>query len=132
MPEKAMRQIPGYSLWIGNATDLRAVSRLLEAGIEAVVALAIEELPATIVRELVYCRLSPAKVDLRGAVSPSSVYGSAAEGKANGDCFDGLGDCPYSSQSLFCDRPQARNISRHHSFISRASRLPAKRVPPKA
>jgi len=52
-----MRQIPGYSLWIGNAADLRDVPRLLEAGIEAVVALAIEESPAALVRELVHCRL---------------------------------------------------------------------------
>ena len=49
-----MRQIPGYSLWIGNAADARDVPRLLGDGIEAVVALALEEPPAT--RELVYCR----------------------------------------------------------------------------
>ena len=51
-----MRQVPNCPLWIGTARDARDVRRVLEAGIEAVVDLAVEELPATLTRELVYLR----------------------------------------------------------------------------
>jgi hypothetical protein len=51
-----MRQVPGYSLWIGTARDARDVRKVLDAGIEAVVDLAVEEPPAALTRELVYLR----------------------------------------------------------------------------
>ena len=42
-----MRAIESYSLWIGNAGDVRSVAELMEAGILAV---------ASLPREFVYCR----------------------------------------------------------------------------
>ena len=51
-----MRQIPGYSLWLGHVGDIRDLRAVLSAGIQAVVDLAISEPPASITRELVYCR----------------------------------------------------------------------------
>jgi protein-tyrosine phosphatase len=47
--------IPGL-LWVGNAFDARDVKLVLQTGIAAVIDLAIEELPAVLPRELVYCR----------------------------------------------------------------------------
>ena len=44
-------------LWIGNALEARDLARVLERGIEALVDLAIEEPPASLVRELTYCRI---------------------------------------------------------------------------
>ncbi|HEX4609249.1 MAG TPA: hypothetical protein VH092_13690 [Urbifossiella sp.] len=51
-----MRQVPGYPLWVGTARDTRDVRAILDAEIAAVIDLAIEELPATLTRELVYLR----------------------------------------------------------------------------
>lgn len=51
-----MREVPGYHLWLGNARDGRDARMVLEAGILAVVDLALEEPPAVLVRELTYCR----------------------------------------------------------------------------
>jgi hypothetical protein len=51
-----MRRVPGYSLWLGHAGDVRDVPGLLAAGIVAVIDLAIQEAPAPLTRELVYCR----------------------------------------------------------------------------
>ncbi|HWG43488.1 MAG TPA: hypothetical protein VN688_11935 [Gemmataceae bacterium] len=51
-----MRQLPGFSLWLGHAGDVRALRAVLSAGILAVVDLALNEPPAHITRELVYCR----------------------------------------------------------------------------
>jgi hypothetical protein len=51
-----MRRIPGYSLWLGHAGDVRDVRGLLAAGIEAVIDLATQEAPAPVTRELVYGR----------------------------------------------------------------------------
>jgi len=48
-----MREVrPG--LWIGNALESRDLTRVLELGMEALVDLAIEEPPASLVRELTY------------------------------------------------------------------------------
>ena len=44
-------------LWIGNALEARDLARVLELEIEALVDLAIEEPPASLVRELTYCRI---------------------------------------------------------------------------
>jgi hypothetical protein len=51
-----MRQIPGRSLWVGNASDLREPKTVLGAGIEAVVELADSEPFAVLPRDLVRCR----------------------------------------------------------------------------
>ena len=51
-----MRVIEPYSLWIGNAGDVRRVADLMDAGIRAVVDLAANEPVAFLPREIVYCR----------------------------------------------------------------------------
>lgn len=52
-----MHEVIPNRLWIGNAAEGRDLRRLLDMGIAAVVDLAIEELPPSLVRELVYCRI---------------------------------------------------------------------------
>lgn len=51
-----MRPISVFSLWIGNVGDARDPRLLFSAGIRAVVDLALNEPPAVLPRELVYCR----------------------------------------------------------------------------
>src|SRR5262245_15566735 len=51
-----MRRVASYSLWLGNVGDTRDLRKILDAGIAALVDLALEEPPAKITRELVYCR----------------------------------------------------------------------------
>jgi protein-tyrosine phosphatase len=51
-----LRQITGFQIWIGHVGDIRNSSAVLDAGILAVVDLALNEVPATLPRELVYCR----------------------------------------------------------------------------
>jgi hypothetical protein len=51
-----MHRVPGYSLWLGHAGDVRDLGALLSTGIVAVVDLASHEPLATLNRELVYCR----------------------------------------------------------------------------
>lgn len=51
-----MRRVEGFPLWIGTARDARDIRGVLDAGIEAVVDLAMEEPPAHPTRELVYLR----------------------------------------------------------------------------
>jgi len=51
-----MHQIPESSLWLGHAGDARDSEGLLLAGLIAVVDLALEEPPARLIRELIYCR----------------------------------------------------------------------------
>jgi len=51
-----MRHIPDYSLWLGHAGDARDKHELLRLGIGAVVDLAVEEPPAVVGHETVYCR----------------------------------------------------------------------------
>jgi hypothetical protein len=51
-----MRQVGDYPLWVGNARDARDVRGVLDAGIRAVVDLAVEEPPVAPMRELVYLR----------------------------------------------------------------------------
>ena len=51
-----MRQVEGYPLWIGNARDARDIKGVLDAGIEAVVDLAMLCEPVAPPRELVYLR----------------------------------------------------------------------------
>jgi len=51
-----MNQIKPHQLWIGNAGDCRAISRILDKDIRAVVQLAAEESPVQLTRELISCR----------------------------------------------------------------------------
>ncbi|MDC0934744.1 dual specificity protein phosphatase [Pirellulales bacterium] len=51
-----MYEIHQSLMWIGNASDVVNSPLLFETGIAAVVDLAIEESPASIPRQLVYCR----------------------------------------------------------------------------
>jgi hypothetical protein len=51
-----LRKLTGYQLWLGHVGDVRDPSELFGAGIAAVVDLALNEPPATLPRELVYCR----------------------------------------------------------------------------
>src|SRR6267142_7076321 len=52
-----MRQILPHSLWLGHAGDGRDLRAILDAGIRAVVQLAIEEEPLVLPRELTFCRV---------------------------------------------------------------------------
>jgi hypothetical protein len=51
-----MRQIEGYPLWVGTARDARDIKGVLDAGVEAVVDLAVMDEPLVPPRELVYLR----------------------------------------------------------------------------
>jgi protein-tyrosine phosphatase len=52
-----MRQVSHYPLWLGHVGDARDLRRLLAMGIVALVDLALNEPPAAVTRELVYCRV---------------------------------------------------------------------------
>lgn len=52
-----MRPVPGYTLWLGHAGDVRDVRGLFAAGVEAVVDLAAEEPAAGLPRSLVCVRV---------------------------------------------------------------------------
>ena len=52
-----MRLFPNYSLWIGHVGDVRNLRSIHDAGIEAIVDLAMNEPIPTLTRELVYCRI---------------------------------------------------------------------------
>jgi len=73
-----MREIIPQRLWLGNALD-REPRRLYDMGITAIVDLALEELPAQMTRDLMYCRLP--LVD--GAGNPSAVLAVAVETTAS-------------------------------------------------
>ncbi|MGL6096849.1 MAG: dual specificity protein phosphatase family protein [Fimbriiglobus sp.] len=51
-----MRKVADYPIWIGNARDARNLRAVLDAGIEAVVDLTLDEPPVAPTRELVYLR----------------------------------------------------------------------------
>jgi protein-tyrosine phosphatase len=51
-----MRRVPGYALWLGHVGDVWNLAGVLDAGIKAIVDLALNEKPATVTRELIYCR----------------------------------------------------------------------------
>jgi hypothetical protein len=51
-----MRLVSPYLLWLGHVGDVRDLRSVLAADIAALVDLAINEPPATITRELIYCR----------------------------------------------------------------------------
>jgi Polymorphic toxin system, DSP-PTPase phosphatase len=52
-----MIQIEPHLLWLGHAGDCRDVAKVLDAGIRAVVQLAIEEPPAQFPREVIFVRI---------------------------------------------------------------------------
>jgi hypothetical protein len=52
-----MHRVSAAALWIGNAGDLWDLGPVLDAGIAAVVDLAVNEPAVKVTRELVYCRL---------------------------------------------------------------------------
>ena len=70
-----MREISNLPLWLGNARDCRDKRAILDAGIQAVVDLALEEPPAVLVRELTYCRFPL----LDGAGNPDGLLRAAVE-----------------------------------------------------
>jgi hypothetical protein len=51
-----MRQVQPYPLWLGHVGDVRDLSGMLAAGVSALVDLAVDEPPARVTRELIYCR----------------------------------------------------------------------------
>jgi len=51
-----MREV-AKKLWIGNALEARDLTAILNVGIEAIVDLAIEEIPISATRELICCRI---------------------------------------------------------------------------
>lgn len=51
-----MREVIPEVVWIGNALDARNIQGVLNAGFQVVVDLAIEEPPAQLPRDIVYCR----------------------------------------------------------------------------
>jgi protein-tyrosine phosphatase len=51
-----MHPAPPESLWLGHAGDLADAGAVAEAGIEAIVDLALNEPPTRVARDLVYCR----------------------------------------------------------------------------
>ena len=70
-----MRHIPPYSLWLGHAGDARNLRAVLDAGILALVDLALEEPPHPVTRELAYFRLPL----LDGAGNPPWLLRAAVE-----------------------------------------------------
>jgi protein-tyrosine phosphatase len=70
-----MYQIPPYPLWLGHVGDVRDLRGVLTAGIVAMVDLALNEAPAVVPRELVYCRFP--LVD--GAGNPAWLLRAAIE-----------------------------------------------------
>jgi protein-tyrosine phosphatase len=51
-----MRQVIPNLLWIGSVGDVDNISHVFDAGIEALVDLAMNEKPAHLTRDLIYCR----------------------------------------------------------------------------
>jgi protein-tyrosine phosphatase len=64
-----MREVVPKLLWLGTALDARDLRRLYENQIAAVVDLAIEEPPAVLGREIIYCRFPL----IDGAGNPGSL-----------------------------------------------------------
>jgi hypothetical protein len=74
-----MRKVDGFPLWIGTARDARDIKGVLDAGIEAVVDLAIMSEPVAPTRELVYLRFPL----LDGEGNPLWLIALAAHSVAN-------------------------------------------------
>jgi hypothetical protein len=51
-----MNQIVPHRLWVGHAGEERNLRQLFETGLRALVALAVEEIPAQPPHELIFCR----------------------------------------------------------------------------
>jgi hypothetical protein len=52
-----MHEIVPGRLWLGNAVESRDLRHILDLGIEAIVDLAVQELPLPVTRELIYLRI---------------------------------------------------------------------------
>ena len=74
-----MRRVADLPLWIGTARDARDIRGVLDAGIEAVVDLAMDEPPVQPTRELVYLRFPI--VD--GGGNPEWLLSAAVEAVVN-------------------------------------------------
>src|SRR5437762_5313991 len=85
-----MRQVSLYPLWLGHVGDARNLRALLDAEIIALIDLALNEAPAVVTRELVYCRFPL----LDGAGNPRWLLQMAIEkGKASVNPSLVLGEC---------------------------------------
>ena len=73
-----MRRVGEYPLWIGTARDARDLRAVLDAGIEAIVDLAMDEPPVQPTRELVYLRFPL----IDGEGNPERLIGLAIDGVA--------------------------------------------------
>ncbi len=51
-----MREVIPSVLWIGNAHDAREIKGIIDAGIQVVIGLAIEEPSVQVPRDIIYCR----------------------------------------------------------------------------
>ncbi|MBY0514346.1 MAG: dual specificity protein phosphatase family protein [Gemmataceae bacterium] len=74
-----MRRVGDYPLWIGTARDARDIKRVLDAGIEAIVDLAMEEPPVVGTRELVCLRFPLTDDDGNAAWLVLAAVGAVAE-----------------------------------------------------
>ena len=54
--EYGMREVIAGRLWLGNTMDAHDIGHLVDTGIQALVQLAIEELPPTMTRDILYFR----------------------------------------------------------------------------
>jgi protein-tyrosine phosphatase len=103
-----MRQITDVPLWLGHVGDARDLRTLLSTGILAVVDLALNEPPATVTRELVYCRFPL----LDGSGNPPWLLRAAV------DCIAGL----IRSQTptlVFCSSGMSRSPAVTAAAIAR-------------
>ncbi|HTU89213.1 MAG TPA: dual specificity protein phosphatase [Gemmataceae bacterium] len=74
-----MRRIADFPLWIGHVGDVRDPRVLLSTGIRAAIDLALNEPPAVLPRELVYCRFPL----IDGAGNPPWLLHAAVDCVAN-------------------------------------------------
>lgn len=104
-----MRQLLHHSLWIGHIGDVRNLRAIHDAGIEAIIDLAMNEPIPTLTRELIYCRFplvdsgdnSPTLLklaiqtvtDLLGTTTPTLVYCSAGMSRSVGIAAAALAQC---------------------------------------
>jgi protein-tyrosine phosphatase len=93
-----MRLVADSSLWLGHVGDVRDLRAVLATGILAVVDLALNEPPATVTRDLVYCRFP--LVD--GIGNPSWLLRTAV------DCVAGF-LCSRTPTLVYCANGMSRS-----------------------
>ncbi len=74
-----MREITQKTLWLGNAIDTRDLRHVHDAGISAIVDVALEEPGAQLTRDLIYCRIPL----LDGAANRAELLALAVETTAS-------------------------------------------------